>query len=672
VTTHASQSGFGVRRSGVYAPLGLLACLPAMLGMATAAEAQPCEGAQFTGPKHYPVYADVDPILFDTADVNNDGHLDLIGAAPTPGEAPQDIVIHYGAGDGQFDAQLVNMGVTVQGVAAARDFNNDGNVDLFLKPSRVMLGDGSGGFEWLPSFVPLEIELKALTGDFNDDGNEDVGWLNESGVAVLLGNGDGTFQNQPIEEFVASDTTDAVVVDFNNDGAPEIAVTNAFDNEVVVLEYDHAKDGFSETNWPLEAEPVSLDAGDFNADGHSDLAVAIQDIDAKPEFFAIAILLNDGTGNFEAAPNVPAGDVFEHGISSFGNIVAADFTGDGAADILIEQRPTNPETNGSFGALLSQFVGQGDGTFIHDINTTAGFESESLHTVDLDQDGDSDLLATIDTHNQFYGLEPDDLETVAVLYNCEGGCHVDIAGGDNFVDVSDLLALLSNWNTVGSGANIAPPFDLVDVSDLLALLARWNQSCPDFTNVPDAAYAYDDGVADGEMFFNAGGASNPVAVDALLFHRYEAVAGNDTINQICMTWGLYSAAVYDGQPMEWVVYDADESDPNDPELWTVLANGEGAIEGGAMFGNNFQCFDIPPTEVEGNFFVGVRYFIPAGGLFAVETSLDPDDNLVGYGAENGNDEDGFDADICDPTSFDTLLFSGTQPWLTWGWMLRAD
>ncbi len=42
------------------------------------------------------------------------------------------------------------------------------------------------------------------------------------------------------------------------------------------------------------------------------------------------------------------------------------------------------------------------------------------------------------------------------------------------VDIFDLLLLLSNWNTGGTGAAIAPPINIVDVFDLLELLNNWS------------------------------------------------------------------------------------------------------------------------------------------------------------------------------------------------------
>ncbi len=56
-------------------------------------------------------------------------------------------------------------------------------------------------------------------------------------------------------------------------------------------------------------------------------------------------------------------------------------------------------------------------------------------------------------------------------------CPADIVGNNDAVDVFDLLELLENWGTDGTGADIADPDNVVDVFDLLALLEAWG-ACP--------------------------------------------------------------------------------------------------------------------------------------------------------------------------------------------------
>ncbi len=71
-------------------------------------------------------------------------------------------------------------------------------------------------------------------GDFNNDSKLDLATVNSDGnsVSVLLGNGDGTFQNQMQYEF-SSIPTSLTVGDFNNDAKLDLAVMTTTIKEVL-------------------------------------------------------------------------------------------------------------------------------------------------------------------------------------------------------------------------------------------------------------------------------------------------------------------------------------------------------------------------------------------------------------------------------------------------------
>ena len=83
----------------------------------------------------------------------------------------------------------------------------------FAPPASFPTGGGFGG-------------SSQVVGDINRDGKPDVAvtiaGMETNGIAVLLGNGDGTFQNALITE-VAQRPSFLVMADFNRDGKLDIA-----------------------------------------------------------------------------------------------------------------------------------------------------------------------------------------------------------------------------------------------------------------------------------------------------------------------------------------------------------------------------------------------------------------------------------------------------------------
>src|SRR5438552_965673 len=80
-------------------------------------------------------------------------------------------------------------------------------------------------------FLPRAVAV----GDFNGDGHQDLAVAYEgSGVAVLLGDGAGAFQDQTL--YASGGGPVAVAVgDFNGDGRPDLAAANADNGTVGVL-----------------------------------------------------------------------------------------------------------------------------------------------------------------------------------------------------------------------------------------------------------------------------------------------------------------------------------------------------------------------------------------------------------------------------------------------------
>ena len=174
----------------------------------------------FTGPGTDPT---TDPLLLkdaapylsagaDAADFNNDGHADFVIAPfPSGRSSGEPFFVNLGDGHGNFTT-LTFEGlkdangnyVPYYGVAAA-DFDRDGKVDIAAAYDDYLdmyKGNGDGTFEWLSRY-DYELNLSPLDNyDFNGDGNQDLVAANFGStgaeVAILLGNGDGSFADPVI------------------------------------------------------------------------------------------------------------------------------------------------------------------------------------------------------------------------------------------------------------------------------------------------------------------------------------------------------------------------------------------------------------------------------------------------------------------------------------------
>jgi hypothetical protein len=259
-------------------------------------------------------------------DFNGDGLQDL-----AVGDYSGGVSVLLSNGDGSFQAPTsYATGSNVASVAVG-DFNGDGNLDLAVANRgdayswppdygslSVLLGHGDGTFQ--PAFTYDGREtapnpLSVAVGDFNGDGIQDLALLGyhsyfdgtENGLAVLLGQGDGSFPyssfHTSFDRFLEPKPVAVAVGDFNGDGTPDLAVATGNSNVRVFL--DNGDGTFPLYGFEADTEyyTLSVAVGDFNGDGRPDLAAGVQYLNH------VDVLLNDADwgGTSPGSPHAPPG-----------------------------------------------------------------------------------------------------------------------------------------------------------------------------------------------------------------------------------------------------------------------------------------------------------------------------------------------------------------------------
>lgn len=313
-------------------------------------------------------------------DFDNDGKLDLafIAYAIISTTSPTfQTCIELGNGDGSF--QIPNCTAVSPPMAGetesparliAADFNGDGKLDLALSNGTdgtntvsVFLGKGDGTLQAPQSFPAgpsgySQYPGLLSVGDFNGDGKLDLAVADtaEDGhgyVAILLGNGDGTFQN-PIEYYLSVPTQSPTVGDFNGDGKLDL-VLSIWAFPEVYLALGNGDGTFQPSQVVANlggSTPVSTATADVNGDGKLDLVISTDTPNGNGGF---AVLLGNGDGTFQ--PPV----TYSTPYFAWGGPVIADINGDGKPDLLLTPW-------GGVTTLVSALIGNGDGTFQTAIN----------------------------------------------------------------------------------------------------------------------------------------------------------------------------------------------------------------------------------------------------------------------------------------------------------------
>jgi FG-GAP-like repeat/FG-GAP repeat len=214
---------------------------------------------------------------FTVADMDKDGHPDIVQIGG----------ILYGNGAYQFTP--VALPDTFETYAIG-DFNGDGLPDI-ASDTFVFLNTGNRTFNAIEAGAGapnLSQGSTAVVADFNGDGLDDIAiaWPQNSGIDIYYSRGDGTFY---FGAFL--DTAQLVgglpgvscmtVGDFDGDGHPDIAV-GLWDSQQVVVFFNHGQSQFARGFFGAGAMSIALTSASFVHAGKPDLVIANYNVAAGP------------------------------------------------------------------------------------------------------------------------------------------------------------------------------------------------------------------------------------------------------------------------------------------------------------------------------------------------------------------------------------------------------
>lgn len=284
---------------------------------------------------------------------------------------------------------------------ALADFNKDNNLDIVVANVdddnvSVFLGDGSGGFGSASSFSvgsgTFPNPINVYVGDFDGDNNLDLATVNVDrsmsaptggNISIRLGDGTGSFGSATNYD-VPAGLTPISLQDFNNNGRLDVAGGTLGSQDLTVYlgnglgTFDSANP-FTYTN--IQDETRSLDLGDLNNDGLTDLALV------RSGTSSVVVRLGTGTGSRNEPIFSTTETAFAVGTEPR-SVEIADIDNDGNQDLVVANSSDNN---------ISVLLGNGDGTFGAATNFAVGTGARAVAVGDLNGDSLLDVIVANET-----------------------------------------------------------------------------------------------------------------------------------------------------------------------------------------------------------------------------------------------------------------------------------
>jgi len=326
------------------------------------------------------------------ADFNGDEAPDLaVARSDDPSNNPVLIFLNDGYGVLSTTADSAYENTATVKCITTGDFNDDDIPDLATaihedSTVAILIGNGDGTFTRIDAINTATEPEALLSQDLNNDTHDDIAVVSNYGyLMVFKGNGDGTFA-EAVNKTGIGTADDIFAHDMNGDNYLDLLVGTGNIWNVNI----HINDG--QGNFPthegFRTPQVTwrVTAGDFNNDSYPDFVGGSGSYDTDNVY----IMQNDGEDSFTCSDTITPGTYVN-------DLSVGDYNNDNNLDILVGDR-----------AGLYILMGTGDGN-TSTIDTIAyeppnNYRANYLNSVDIDGNGRPDLVVARD-------------EQISIFYN---------------------------------------------------------------------------------------------------------------------------------------------------------------------------------------------------------------------------------------------------------------
>jgi subtilisin family serine protease len=350
------------------------------------------------------------PVGIATASLRGNGILDLVVVESDSAS----VGVLLGNGDGTFAPENLYFVPEPPISLALADVNGDGHLDVIaglvtdnepFAPLATLAGDGTGRLS-APVLTQNQgrgapLAFNIAVADLNRDGKPDVVITDlggEPGVYSYLGTGDGTFKLfKNVLESIFIESLNTALADLNGDGCPDMVTLTQFGGVTVGI-------GTCDGGFRFDGTPNGVGQGeggigmalvDINGDGKLDLVTGGVNLQVGDPFVGaesgslVSVSLGDGTGNFDLAR------VYRAQSGMFG-IAVADLNGDGHPDIIAPSQDADSVTvlmnDGLNGFGDPQGVYTGWDRKDNPVSGGVANPNEFIYAFDVNGDGFKDLV----------------------------------------------------------------------------------------------------------------------------------------------------------------------------------------------------------------------------------------------------------------------------------------